>query len=428
MNAAAHRSSTLLLPLAVLLTTTLCCTTSREPVAGRWNAWLDSPGGRLDFSLELDRIEGDEGSIWGATLINGDERRPVTRVDFVDGELSLDFASYGSSIAARLDDEGNLHGLWRRKSGPDRFDELPFHAEPGPPPSLPGGGEVSVAGRWRVDFDGDEVDAVGIFEGGGDRPLTGTFRTATGDYRFLGGSFDGDEGLLRLSVFDGAHAFLFVARLRDDGTLAGDFWSRATWHQTWTAARDEEYELPDPFEMTRWVAGMELGEATFPDLDGNLHSLDEPAFQGAARIVEIFGSWCPNCDDATRFLVELDQRFHHRGLRILGLAFEMTGDPDEDGAQLRTYIAEHGIPYPVLLAGTSDKQQASEAFPWIDRVRAFPTFIFLDGRNRVEAIYTGFDGPATGPAHDRLRERFELLIEELLDAYDPAGRDVPRWM
>jgi hypothetical protein len=33
----------------------------------------------------------------------------------------------------------------------------------------------------------------------------------------------------------------------------------------------------------------------------------------------------------------------------------------------------------------------------------------------VRAIHTGFAGPATGAEHEKLREDFERLIEELLE-------------
>ena len=104
-----------------------------------------------------------------------------------------------------------------------------------------------VAGRWAVDFEQDEEPAVAVFRQDG-RNLAGTFLTATGDYRYLAGTLSGDR--LRLSCFDGAHAFLFDARLRDDGSLRGDFWSRDSWHDTWTARRDPQATLADGFAQT----------------------------------------------------------------------------------------------------------------------------------------------------------------------------------
>jgi thiol-disulfide isomerase/thioredoxin len=252
-----------------------------------------------------------------------------------------------------------------------------------------------------------------------DGTVLGTFLTTTGDYRYLAGSLDGSR--LRLSCFDGAHAFLFDARLRPDGTLVGEFWSRDSWHERWTARKDSDAALPDPFELTRWVGGKAMSEIVFPDLDGRERSLAEAEFFGRARVLQLFGSWCPNCNDATRFLVELDEKYRQRGLSIVGLAFEMTGDFERDAQQVRVYARHHGVRFPLLVAGVSDKEEASRAFPLIDRVRSFPTTIFMDGAGAVRAVHQGYAGPATGEANRELRQRFETLVQELLADVAASG-------
>ncbi len=393
-----------------------CRAPSSELHHERWRAWLDSPGGELPFELEI-RASGER---LDAFVINGPERLPVTRVERDGDRLALFIEHYDSRIDATLGAEGHrLDGRWRRTGVGGATTGLEFHAVAeqgrrfGEAQAAPDAAALAaVAGRWAVDFAAEDDPAVAVFESGPDGTVRGTFLTTTGDYRYLAGSLDGDR--LRLSCFDGAHAFLFDARLGEDGTLAGDFWSRDTWHDTWTARKDPTAALPDPFELTRWVGERALDELAFPDLDGHPRSLGDPAFGGRARIIEIFGSWCPNCYDATRLFVELDREYRGRGLAVLGLAFEMTGDFERDAAQLRLYATHHGIGYPLLVAGTSDKTAASKAFPLIDRVRSYPTTIFLHGDGRVRAVHQGFAGPATGPAHHELRQRFETLVQELL--------------
>jgi hypothetical protein len=112
--------------------------------------------------------------------------------------------------------------------------------------------------------------------------------------------------------------------------------------------------------------------------------------------------------------VELDARYRDRGLSILVLAFEHTGDHERDAEQVRRFAAHHGIRYPILVAGLSDKGEASRAFPLIDRVRSYPTTIFLNADGEVKAIHQGYTGPATGAANTRLRERYDELIQGLL--------------
>jgi thiol-disulfide isomerase/thioredoxin len=200
-----------------------------------------------------------------------------------------------------------------------------------------------------------------------------------------------------------------------DGTLSGDFWSGNWHHETWTAVRDDDAQLPDAFKETKITDESKLDEMVFRDLAGVptrvLDLLDESGAR--ARVIEVFGTWCPNCADAGRELVDLKSKYAD-DLAVVGLAFEITEDFDRSVTQVRHYEERMGSDWPILIAGLSDKSRASEALPVLDRVRSYPTLIFLNERNEVEAVYTGFSGPATGDAYIEQRERFEGLIEQLI--------------
>lgn len=413
--------SPLLLALGALGALGTPAVQAASPVTGPWRASIDCPGGPIAFGLELAR----EGEAWRAELVNGPERRAVERVSVAGTGLVAWLDPYDSRLEARVAAGGrDLEGEWIRYAGAAGETRLGFRATAGaapPPPDLDPAIRERLAGRWRARFSASEGHAVGVFElPGPTAELHGTFLTTLGDYRYLAGEA-GERGLV-LSVFDGAHAFLFRAELSPDGSLAGDFWSRDTWHETWTAVKDADVELPDPFGLTRWTGTVPLAELSFPDLAGVRRSLDDESFRGPARLIVLFGSWCPNCNDLTRYLLELQRRYGPRGLSILGLAFELGEDPERHARVLGRYAAHHGVQYPILVAGPSDKARASAAFPLLDRVRAYPTTIFLDGSGAVEAVHTGFSGPATGAAHDHLRERFEALIEGLLDGGHGGSR------
>ncbi len=400
-----------------------------RPVAGYWLAELKSPGGPLPFGLILQ----DDGQYFAATIINGPEKIKVPELNFSDGELTLRFPHYDSQIVAKPADDGrSLQGTFAKRRGEGKWSRLDFTAKwhAGEPEDRPKIAHEQLwekyLGRWSVRFSESSEPAVAVFQETESGVPWGTFLTTTGDYRYLSAEVVdpnppskhaaraiGDL-YLRLSCFDGAHAFLFHGQLNADGAIEGDFWSSETWHEEWIAERDETAELPNGFQQTKWVDSVPLADLVFPDLEGNRVSLADEKFAGKARIIEIFGSWCPNCHDAASYLGELDAKFGPRGLTIMGLAFEHTGDFQRDVAQVQSYIDRHEVTYPVLLAGLSDKALASEAFPALDRIRSYPTTIFLHGNGRVRAVYSGFSGPATGKAHEELRAEFEALIEELL--------------
>ncbi len=390
--------------------------------SGAWRGWLDSPGGELPFGLEITRLESGHTAI----ITNGDERIECPDVSIEPGRFLLRIERYDAVLNATISEDGRrLSGRWIKTAGGGALSSLPFHADFGVLPRFgarrgPTARETpDIGGRWAVDFD-ESGPAVGVFERSPDGRILGTFLTPTGDYRYLEGDYS--NGRLNLSAFDGAHAFLFHATLREDGTLAGDFWSRDSWHEGWTARRDPSAELPDSFELTRWLGNQDLAELKFPDLNGRVRSLDDPEFRGPARIIEVFGSWCPNCNDAAEFLRELERDYGDRGLSILGLAYELTGDFERDAGQVRRFASHHGLAFPMLIAGVYDKTEASKTLPLIDRIRSYPTTIFIDGSGRVHGVHQGFSGPATGAAHADLRREFRRRVEAMLGGEPGGGR------
>jgi hypothetical protein len=386
---------------------------------GLWCASLASPGGDLSFGLEL---YGTHTSL-AATLVNGSERIDVPSARVDRGELVLDIAHYDATVRAKLSNDGDLmKGEWKKRSGVDRWTKLAFTAVLAKNGSCDATAprakdEPGVDGRWSAKFSSSEDLAVGVFQAKSTHAVEGTFLTTTGDYRFLAGVFQ--DKRLHLSCFDGTHAFLFDAKLEDDGTLKGDFWSGDRWHETWTATRDANAVLPETYGRAHWNEDFGLASVCFPDLDGKEHTLADPELAGKARIVQVLGSWCPNCHDETHFLAELDRKDRSRGLSIVGLAFEITGDFERDAEQVRRTAKRHGAAYPFLLAGTYGGDKTNQALPALGGLFAFPTTIFLHRDGRVRAIHSGFSGPGTGDEYTKLQGEFERIVDELIEEPDP---------
>ncbi len=380
--------------------------------AGTWRAWLESPGGELPFKLEVADLNGT----WKAWIGNAAERLAVDEVRVEGEEIVFDIAHYDANIRATWSENGKeMQGTWWKQKSQERVDTLPFHATLGYPGRFPRADDPStnLSGRWRVDFDGDEFPAISLFEHTGTSPdITGTFLTALGDYRYIDGSLQGDD--LRLSTFDGAHAFLFHGKTQPDGTLKGDFWSGGTWHQTWTATRDEDVRLPDAMTLTKVEQHPDWAALSFPDVDGVQRKLADPAFAGKARIIQVMGTWCPNCNDETAFLTELHRDYSQLGLSIVSLAFEHSGDFDRDARMVRRYAAFHDAQWPFLVAGVSNKGKAGEKLPILERIVAYPTAIFVDSTGKVRAVHTGFTGPVLPVEHAALKAEFTRIVAELL--------------
>lgn len=393
-----------------------------EPKLGPWRGWLESPGGPLPFLFEIESKQ----VYLKATLINGAEMSRITTVTVTpEGRVLFAMHHYDAVLVGDLNATSDqMKGFWKKRGRNDQWHTLPFSATWGETRrfALPEGGKKTsdgkgIAGRWSAQFESETNSAVAIFEADEQGQVTGTFLTLGGDYRYLDGDFI--DRRLRLSTFDGAHALLFDARMQDDGSLVGDFWSGDSWHDTWKARRDDQAALTDTTSITRAVAEPVLADLIFYDTEKQRRALDEKVFAGRARIIEIMGTWCPNCHDSAALLMDLYRKYRHRGLNVLAITYEHTKDLNRNLRQIETFAGRIGVEYPILFGGSSDIAAASKTLPFLDRVHAFPTTIFLDHEGQIRLIDTGFSGPAAGGDHDKLRRRYELLIEELLAAAPP---------
>ncbi len=273
----------------------------------------------------------------------------------------------------------------------------------------------NVSGIWETTFEYQTAKpyiAKGIFTQNEDK-VTGTFRTTTGDYRYLEGRMDGDS--LKLSAFDGAHAFLFTARVTDS-TLDGAFYSGNHAKELFRATRNEAFELPDADSLTFIKKGYDKFAFRFPDTEGTLVSLDDPEFKDKVVLVQIMGSWCPNCLDETRFYQEYLTTHNLDNLKVVGLAFEYAKTEAQAFKAISRLKERIGVSYPILLAqyGTSDKEKAQEKLPMLNHVLSYPTTIYIDKKGEVRKIHTGFNGPATGEKYVAFQREFKAFVGELL--------------
>ena len=423
-----HRTALLLTSVLSLVPSAAAQHSSQGDIQlGPWRAWLDSPGGELPFGLEFAR---DERGGLHATILNDPERIEIPIVQLDGRKIVLRFDDYDSEIRARLSDDDNvLEGQWFKAGRGGQMSEMDFHAEAGTFPRFRARGAAQHAstpleGRWRAAFESSDEPAVAEFAEAQDDGVTGTFLTPTGDYRYLAGDYGGAR--LRLSCFDGSHAFLFTAAAIQHGKgeevaaheseLRGDFWSGASWHETWSAVRDPNAALPDAFAET--IASKnapDLSKLVYTGLDGRRVSLAELRNPDRPMIVELFGSWCPNCADAADDLAALQKEYRKAGLVVVGLAFERTDEFERSAERVRAYAARHGISYPLLIGGVANKESVAAAFPLIDQLRAYPTTVFIDANGRVRAVHTGYSGPATGEEHTKLEAEFRRIVREMLD-------------
>lgn len=349
-----------------------------------------------------------------AHLINGDERILINEISYSGDSVRLEMHIFDAFLVARVQ-ENTLQGRWVRQDQAQPY-SLPFSAQFGKTSRFsekPAPPATDVSGKWEVYFTSDEgksYPAIGEFTQQGNA-LTGTFLTTTGDYRYLQGEVAESE--LRLSAFDGAHAFLFNARLQPDSTLAGDFYSGQLGHERWTARRNPSFKLAAADSLTFLKPGHDRLAFTFPNLQGQPVSITDPQFQGKMVVVQIFGSWCPNCLDETKFLTDWYSKNRDRGVEIIGLGYEVSPEFAKAKARIKKMRDRLHVPYTLLVAGTKDKELVAQSLPALNQVLSFPTTLFLDRQGKVQKIHTGFSGPGTGKYYDAFVQDFNQTIDLL---------------
>ncbi len=379
---------------------------------GTYRAVLELPGGPLPFGLEL----AQEGPSTVGYLLNGSERLKLADVSVVGTHLDIAMPGYENHLVAQATGDGLQGEVILDKLG-GKQQHVPLHARHAETYRFFANSAdtpADVSGRWTVTFtedDGKAETAVGEFAQSRD-VVTGTFLTDTGDHRYLAGQVHGGE--LYLSTFDGAHAFLYKARLDAAGGLSGDFWSGTAYHEHWSATRNASAALPDAYSLTRMRTGARRLDFAFPDLAGNTVTSKDPQFRGKVMIIALAGSWCPNCHDEAAFLAPLYRDYQGKGLEVVSLMFEHFGDFDRAAAATRRFRQHYGIEYTTLIAGVSDKDEAAKKLPGLERVYAFPTTIFVDRKGRVVKIHTGFSGPATGEHYTRFVDEVKRTLDKLL--------------
>lgn len=372
---------------------------------------MDLHGHTLPITFSLERAD----TSWSMTMTNSTERIQVTDIEIHGDSLRIRMPLFDSEFKGTLENDSSITGHWYNYlKGPDHA--IPFTAVAGNFGRFADGNApvADLTGNWQTHFSPgttDAYNAIGEFKQDKEGVVQGTFLTETGDYRFLEGRFTGDS--LKLSAFDGSHAFLFLAKLQND-TLHGSFMSGVHWQEPWTAVRDDDYQLRDPDSLTSLREGYSRASFSFPDTEGNLVSSEDPEFKGRPMMVQVMGSWCPNCVDETRLLNEVHGRFHDRGLRIVSIAFEKYAKREQALQALQRFKSTLDVPYPILYGGHASKEEAGGKLPFLDHLMSYPTCIFIDKNGLVRRIRTGFYGPGTGTHYEHYRRSLDSYIESLL--------------
>lgn len=394
----------------------MSCSTKQESglQAGEWQAkLLREDGNHIIFNFEV--INAGDSVEW--IIKNGEERIKVTDITVKGDSVLVAMPVFESYFKLIKKGNDGLTGIWT-KAATTGFIDMPFEATIGNAKRFDTKEKpvANISGKWEVTFfraDGSPRPAIAEFTQQ-DETLVGTFITPTGDYRYLVGVVDGDQ--IKLSTFDGSHAYYFNATINNDTSISnGNYYSGATSIEPWKAEKNANATLPDVAAMFL-KEGEERLNFSFPDLDGKQVSITDERFKNKVVIVQIMGSWCPNCMDETAFLSEYYRNNKDRGVEVVALAYEYYEDRTLAANSVRKFQKRFNVQYPMLLTGVTvaDTLRTEKTLPQLTKIKSFPSTIFIDKQGKVAKIHAGFEGPGTGSRHEVLKKEFEATIEKLL--------------
>ncbi|WP_035567610.1 peroxiredoxin family protein [Hymenobacter sp. IS2118] len=395
---------------------------------GPWRGVLATQDQEIPFLFEVKTEAGKPVVYLINKGLDGEERLRCEEISSAGDSTTIRLHSFDAALVVRADGPDKLKGTWVKYDTKDSY-RVPMTASAGAQELFATAQSTektgSFGGTWRATFgEGSEsYTATGVFTQKGDK-LTGTFLTTTGDYRYLSGQVSGQN--MRVSTFDGSHAFLFTAhngpkepiditKEYAPNTLFGDFYSGKSGHETWTAVLDPNAKLPDADALTSLKKGETRLNFKFPSIfEGGVVEPTAPKYQGKVVVIQILGSWCPNCMDETNFLAPWYEKNKSRGVEVIGLGYERSPDYKVASARLRNMRERFNIGYELAVAGVSNKDSVAKSLPQLAQFLAFPTTIFLDKKGVVRKIHTGFSGPGTGKYYEEEVASFNREVDKLL--------------
>jgi len=391
-------------------------------IAGLWDASVGYGDIQVPFKFGIAQTASGV-SGW---FFNGDERISSDSGHFESGHLVLDFPSYGRRVDVQFGADGSLSGSYGPAAAGSTLRTYPFSARRAPAVGRGARAKApAIEGLWIVPSDsgktGEKSWRFIVHQAGS--AISAAILRVDGDTGALTGSWQ--DGKFVLSHFDGARPLLLEVSPGPDHTLAivlrnsnGVNATLIGYRATDAKARGVP-DAADPAAHTSVKDPNEPFQFSFPDLAGHLVSNTDSRFAGKVLVVDVAGSWCPNCHDEAPFLQSLYRKYHGQGLEIVTLSFE---EPEQyaNPVRLHAFVRDFGLEYTVLLAGTLDDMHAR--LPQAVDLDAYPTTFFIGRDGLVKAIHSGFAAAATGSFNTQLKQEFTVTIEKLLAQTAPAPR------
>lgn len=378
---------------------------AKEINTGFWKFTLQMAQASVPFVVEL---KYEKKKLVGV-LHNGPEKIPLKNTSNLPDIISFPLSNYEITMELSPINKTTLSGyLIRHNKNPVVKTPLTaLHGQQDRFRTDLAKAEIDLNGKWSLEMiDQNDVKSpgVGTFSQKG-QALTGSILTPTGDFRYLEGYVTGNT--FEAASFDGVYNYVFRGSVKN-GKMTASILSNSITQIT--GEQNQKAELPDAYGQTQLT---EL-KFIFPDLKGQNVNLNHPKFKNKPIIVQIYGSWCPNCIDEMNYLIPWYNQNAKRGIEIIALAFERSLSIELARRQLLKVQKKLKVPYVILQAGSTADDKPADKLPGLKNFISFPTTVFLNKKHEVVKVHAGFSGPSTGEFFEKWKLEFNQTVDELL--------------
>ena len=133
---------------------------------------------------------------------------------------------------------------------------------------------------------------------------------------------------------------------------------------------------------------------TLKTMDGATYQLSD--LRGKVVLVNLWASWCIPCQAEMPAIQKVYEQYKDKGLVVLAV----NSTSQDKAAAVQTFIAEHGLTFPVLMDYDGTVARLYE-------LSALPTSFFIGRNGRISKLVVG--GPMS---ESTLRTQIESLLKE----------------
>ena len=401
----------ILLILSIILLSS--CSKSNN-IEGAWIFNLELKKAELPFLLKIKK----DSNHYSASLFNAEEIIEIKNVEYSesDKKVTIEIANH-ISLEGKLQNN-QIIGHWI-KHGRNPEYKVPFKATKTKQLSrFQVTSKQNIAKKWKVVFSPHDISKPpkeGLLLFKSFSPVVrASVLTKTGDYRYLEGQIKNNE--LTLYGFDGVFAFVFKGTINSKSSkelslIKGIMHAGKDHSEPFAAQADANFELPDPEKITYVEPKDSLLKFKLKNSEGSFVNFSGKSSR--ATILQIFGSWCPNCIDETLFINTWLKENPTVAVDIYAIAFEREQNEKVALKTLKKLKSKLNMQYSLLLGAATKETTVKDLFPEIKQFISFPTTIYIDKTGKVRKIHTGFNGPATGYYFEEFSKNFDSFVKKL---------------